>query len=88
MLTAELIRRKRDGLELSDSEISQLIAGIADGTVTDAQVGALAMAIVWRGMSPAERVALTGAMTRSGDVLDWSSCGLSGPVLSKGRSAR
>ena len=46
--------------------------GIADGSVTDAQVGALAMAIVWRGMTAAERVALTGAMTRSGDVLDWS----------------
>jgi thymidine phosphorylase len=83
MLTAELIRRKRDGHELSDSEIAELVAGIADGTVTDAQVGALAMAIVWRGMSPAERVALTGAMTRSGDVLDWSSAGLSGPVLDK-----
>ena len=83
MLTAELIRRKRDGLELSDSEISQLVSGIADGSVTDAQVGALAMAIVWRGMSPAERVALTGAMTRSGDVLDWSDAGLDGPVLDK-----
>ena len=83
MLTAELIRRKRDGLELSDSEISQLVSGIADGSVTDAQVGALAMAIVWRGMSPAERVALTGAMTRSGDVLDWSDAGLNGPVLDK-----
>jgi thymidine phosphorylase len=83
MLTAELIRRKRDGNELSDDEISQLVAGIADGTVTDAQVGALAMAIVWRGMSPAERVALTGAMTRSGDVLDWSDVGLNGPVVDK-----
>jgi thymidine phosphorylase len=83
MLTAELIRRKRDGLELSDSEISQLVSGIADGSVTDAQVGALAMAIVWRGMSAPERVALTGAMTRSGDVLDWSDAGLDGPVLDK-----
>jgi thymidine phosphorylase len=83
VLTAELIRRKRDGFELSADEISQLVFGIADGSVTDAQVGALAMAIVWRGMTPAERVALTGAMTRSGDVLDWSSAGLSGPVLDK-----
>jgi thymidine phosphorylase len=83
MLTAELIRRKRDGHELSGEEISELVFGIVDGTVTDAQVGALAMAIVWRGMSAAERVALTGAMTRSGDVLDWSSAGLSGPVLDK-----
>ncbi len=83
MLTAELIRRKRDGLELSAEEIASLVSGIADGTVTDAQVGALAMAIVWRGMSADERVALTGAMTRSGDVLDWSGAGLSGPVLDK-----
>ena len=83
MLTAELIRKKRDGLELSAGEIDQLVAGIANDTVTDAQVGALAMAIVWRGMTPAERVALTGAMTRSGDVLDWSHAGLPGPVLDK-----
>jgi len=83
MLTAELIRRKRDGGELSADEISSLVSGIADGSVTDAQVGALAMAIFWRGMSAAERVALTGAMTRSGDILDWSSAGLQGPVLDK-----
>jgi thymidine phosphorylase len=83
MLTAELIRRKRDGYELSADEISQLVRGIAEGTVTDAQVGALAMAIVWRGMTAAERIALTGAMTRSGDVLDWSDAGLLGPVLDK-----
>ena len=83
MLPAELIRRKRDGLELSPDEITSLVSGIADGTVTDAQVGALAMAIVWRGMTPEERVALTGAMTRSGDVLDWRDAGLSGPVLDK-----
>jgi thymidine phosphorylase len=83
MLTAELIRLKRDGGELSADEISSLVSGIADGSVTDAQVGALAMAIFWRGMSAAERVALTGAMTRSGDILDWSSAGLQGPVLDK-----
>ena len=45
MLTAELIRRKRDGWELSSGEISELVGGIADRSVTDAQVGALAMAI-------------------------------------------
>jgi thymidine phosphorylase len=83
MLTAELIRRKRDGFELSADEIYDLVAGIADGAVTDAQVGALAMAIVWRGMTAEERIALTGAMTRSGEVLDWSKWGLSGPVLDK-----
>jgi len=71
MLVAELIRRKRDGGELSAGEIEELVAGITDGTVTDAQVGALAMAIVWRGMSSQERIALTGAMMRSGEVLEW-----------------
>ncbi|HEY2320506.1 MAG TPA: thymidine phosphorylase [Solirubrobacteraceae bacterium] len=83
MLVAELIRRKRDGGELSAEEIGELVAGIADGSVTDAQVGALAMAIVWRGMTVGERVALTGAMTRSGDVLSWEGAGVNGPVLDK-----
>ena len=69
MLAQELIRRKRDGGELGVEEIEWLVRGIADGTVSDAQVGALAMAIVLRGMSRAEQVALTVAMTRSGDVL-------------------
>jgi thymidine phosphorylase len=34
-------------------------------------------------MTAPERVALTGAMTRSGDVLEWSDAGLAGPVLDK-----
>jgi thymidine phosphorylase len=83
MLAAELIRRKRDGGELTADEISELVAGIADGSVSDAQVGALAMAIFLQGMTGAERVALTGAMTRSGDVLEWGDAGLDGPVLDK-----
>jgi thymidine phosphorylase len=83
VLTAELIRRKRDGGELSADEISFLVAGITDGSVSDAQVGALAMAILLRGMTAHERIALTGAMTRSGDVLDWSDAGLPGPALDK-----
>jgi thymidine phosphorylase len=83
VLTSELIRRKRDGEELSDGEVAELVTGIADGSVSDAQVGALAMAIFLRGMSASERVALTGAMTRSGDVLEWGDAGLAGPVLDK-----
>jgi thymidine phosphorylase len=83
MLVAELIRIKRDGGELSAEQIDQLVRGIADGSASDAQVGALAMAIFLRGMSPAECVALTGSMTRSGDVLDWSEADLDRPVLDK-----
>jgi thymidine phosphorylase len=83
MLVPELIRTKRDGGELGEDEIRFLVEGISDGSVTDAQVGALAMAVVLRGMNAAERVALTGAMTRSGEVLDWSDAGLPGPALDK-----
>jgi thymidine phosphorylase len=79
----DLIRVKRDGGELSEGQVRELVAGISDGTVTDAQVGALAMAVVLRGMSAAERIALTGAMRDSGDVLDWSEAGLPGPALDK-----
>jgi thymidine phosphorylase len=83
VLAQELIRRKRDGGTLAPREIEWLVRGIADGFVSDAQVGALAMAVVVRGMTTDERVALTGAMMRSGEVLDWSEAGLPGPALDK-----
>jgi thymidine phosphorylase len=83
MHIAELIRRKRDGGELTDDELAFLVNGIADGTLTDAQVGALAMAILLQGMSPDERIAFTRHKTRSGDVLDWSDADLPGPALDK-----
>jgi thymidine phosphorylase len=79
-LAQEVIRRKRDGRHLTEDEIDWLVQGITDGSVSDAQVGALAMAIVINGMAAEERVALTGAMTRSGDVLSWD---LDRPVLDK-----
>ena len=46
LLSPDLIRVKRDGGELSEEQIRELVTGIADGSVSDAQVGALAMAIV------------------------------------------
>ena len=80
MLAAEVIRRKRDGHRLTPDEVQFLVTGITDGSLSDAQVGALAMALFLRGMEPAERVGLTAAMTRSGTVLDWD---LDRPVLDK-----
>ena len=62
MLPAEVIRRKRDGAALSAEEIGFLVGGITDGGLSDAQVGALAMALFLRGMEAGERVALTEAM--------------------------
>jgi thymidine phosphorylase len=80
VLAAEVIRRKRDGNALSTEELRFLVGGITDGSLSDAQVGALAMALFLRGMEPDERVALTSAMTRSGTVLDWD---LDRPVVDK-----
>jgi thymidine phosphorylase len=83
VLPQELIRRKRDGGELEGHEIDWFVRGITDGWVSDAQVGAFAMAVVLKGMTRDERIALTGAMMRSGEVLDWSEADLPGPVLDK-----
>ena len=80
MLASEVIRRKRDGRALTTEEIGFLVSGITDGSLSDAQVGALAMAMFLRGMETDERVALTSAMTRSGEVLQWD---LDRPVLDK-----
>jgi thymidine phosphorylase len=80
---AEVIRRKRDGAALTEAEIGGLVAGIADGTVSDAQIAAFAMAVYFRGMTGAECAGLTRAMTHSGAVLDWSGAGLGGPTLDK-----
>ena len=80
MLPAEVIRRKRDGETLSDEELRFLVGGIADGSLSDAQVGALAMALFLRGVKRPERVALTEAMRDSGTVLEWD---LGSPVLDK-----
>jgi thymidine phosphorylase len=80
LLPAEVIRRKRDGAALSTEEIGFLVAGITDGGLSDAQVGALAMALFLRGMEAGERVALTEAMRDSGTVIGWD---LDRPVLDK-----
>lgn len=80
MLAQEVIGHKRDGLTLSDAEIQWFIKGVTDGSVSDAQVGAFAMAVMLQGLSASERVRLTMAMRDSGEVLRWD---LDGPVLDK-----
>jgi thymidine phosphorylase len=80
VIPAELLRAKRDGRALTTEEIEFLVGGITDGSLSDAQVGALAMALFMSGLDAGERVALTAAMTRSGTVLEWD---LDRPVLDK-----
>ncbi len=80
---AELIRRKRDGANLTAEEIAGLVAGIVDGSMSEGQVAAFAMAVYFRGMARDECAALTRAMTHSGAILDWSEDDLGGPILDK-----
>jgi pyrimidine-nucleoside phosphorylase len=67
---AELIERKRNGQELSDEEISELVLGYARGDVPDYQMAAWCMAIYYKGLTGHETHALTDAMIRSGDTID------------------
>jgi len=67
---ADLIQRKRDGAELAQDEIAELVLGYARGDVPDYQMSAFAMAVYFRGLSPSETFALTDAMIRSGETLD------------------
>ena len=83
MLAQEIIRKKRDGQKLSREEIAFFIKGITDGSVSEGQVSALAMAVYFRDMEMAERVAFTEGLRDSGDVLEWKSLNLPGPVLDK-----
>ena len=83
MLPQEIIRAKRDGRALTRAEIDEFIAGLTSGAVSEGQVAAFAMAVFFRGMNLDERVHLTLAMMRSGDVLDWTGENLPGPVVDK-----
>ncbi len=80
-LPQEIIAAKRDGATLSEADIRQMVAGLTDGAVSEGQAAAFAMAVFFRGMDAAERVALTLAMRDSGTVLRWDD--LPGPALDK-----
>jgi thymidine phosphorylase len=80
LLPQEIIRLKRDGATLGPELIEAFIEGLTAGRVSEGQAAAFAMAVFFRGMSLDERVALTRAMMRSGEVLAWD---LPGPVLDK-----
>ena len=69
LLPAELIKAKRDGVELSNDAIRDFVNGVAGGHVTDAQIGAFAMAVYFQGMSMQEQSQLTLAMRDSGHCL-------------------
>ena len=67
-----LLDRKREGFELSQYEIRDLVVGYTAGDVPDYQMAAFAMAVCCRGMSAAETLVLTESMRDSGEKMDWS----------------
>lgn len=73
MLPQWIIEKKRDGQALTEEEIRFFIKGYTEGTIPDYQMSALAMAIYFKGMTPAEVSVLVDAMMRSGDLVDTSS---------------
>ncbi len=82
-LNQEIVRKKRDGGILSTEEIQFFVRGVTDGSATEGQIAAFAMAVYFKDMNMDERVAFTLAMRDSGQVMEWRSLDLPGPVLDK-----
>lgn len=68
----DIIRKKRDGLELSEKEIKWFIDGYVKGEIPDYQASALCMAIYFKGMTVEETAALTFAIRDSGEKLKFN----------------
>src|SRR3984957_2035933 len=76
-----VIRTKRDGGELTQSQIEDLMRAYLAGEFAEEQMSALLMAIFWRGMTATELAPWTGAMIASGDKIDLS--GIRRPSVDK-----
>ncbi|MCM2679556.1 thymidine phosphorylase [Echinimonas agarilytica] len=79
-LAQEVIRQKRDGSALAESDILRFVQGITDESVSEGQIAAMAMAIYLNGMNLSERTKLTKALRDSGSVMEWM---VDGPVVDK-----
>jgi pyrimidine-nucleoside phosphorylase len=68
----DIIRKKRDGAELSRDEIAFFVKGVTSGDIAEYQISAWLMAVFLNGMTDAEQSLLTEAMLHSGEILDFS----------------
>jgi pyrimidine-nucleoside phosphorylase len=81
MRAVDVIAAKRDGAEIGDEQLRELVLAYAREEVADYQMSAFLMAGFINGFTPAEAASLTAAMVASGDTLDLSA--LSGPTVDK-----
>ena len=68
----DIIKKKRDGFELSTEEINYFVGEYTKGNIPDYQAAALCMAIYYKDMSLRETTDLTVAIRNSGETLDFS----------------
>ncbi|MFN4190952.1 MAG: thymidine phosphorylase [Pseudothermotoga sp.] len=68
----DIIKKKRDGQELTSEEIEFVVNAYVSENIPDYQMAALLMAIFLRGMNPRETYDFTISMARSGEILDLS----------------
>lgn len=68
----ELLKKKRNGDELTSDEINFFIQNVVSGNIQDSQTGAMLMAMYLKGLTDNETVSLTAAMVHSGDQLLWN----------------
>lgn len=73
MRFVDLICKKREGGELSDEEIREMISDYVSGAIPDYQMSSMLMAVFFNGMSDRELTTMTLAMRDSGDIVDLSS---------------
>jgi pyrimidine-nucleoside phosphorylase len=66
----EVLARQRAGLELDEGDLRAVVRGAADGSWSDAQLGAFLMAAAIRGLGERETRVLTLAMLESGERWD------------------
>lgn len=74
MLPIELLTKKREKKELTLEEINFFIQSFVQEKIPDYQMSAFLMAGYLNGFTSKEIYALTDAMMRSGDILDFSDC--------------
>jgi pyrimidine-nucleoside phosphorylase len=73
MYGKDIIRKKRDGHELSKDEIGFLIQGYVKDEIPDYQIAAFLMSVYLQGLTTKETVFLTEELINSGKIIDLNS---------------